>query len=79
MCVFGSVESEGRLQEDLAWGAVEKVGSAHHVGDARVRIVHHDGELVGVQAVSASNDEITDFAGDIDSDASLDRVYERNC
>ena len=46
------------LQIDLASGGIQQVGAAHHVGDPLVSIVHHDGQLVGVESVFAQQSEV---------------------
>ena len=57
-------QAQRALQQDLPWRGVEQVGTTDHVGDALVGIVHHDGELVGPQAIGATQHEVADF--DID-------------
>ena len=50
--------SEQALQVNLPCGGIEQVGSAHHVGDALVAIVHNNGELIGEEAVGAQDHKI---------------------
>src|SRR5690606_41332712 len=60
MCVHGRRQTQSALQTKLPRRAAQEVSAAPHVRDALSGVVHGDGELVGVQAVAPSNDEIAD-------------------
>ncbi len=68
--------AEQALQQDLPRRRGEQIRAAHHVGDALLEVIHHDGELVGEQAVGAPHDEIADFAGEVLLDPALEGVVE---
>ena len=57
--------TEQLLQVDLSRRRVEQVGTAHDFGNILYGIIHHHGKLVGEQAVSALDDEITAFGLDV--------------
>ena len=61
MAVGGGGRLQQLLQEDLAAGGVQQVGAAHDVGDPLPGVVHHHGQLVGIQAILALDHEIGDF------------------
>ena len=63
-------------QVDLASGGVEQIGSAHHVGDARIDIVHDHRELVSEQPVGAQYDVVAGVGGEVDLLFALDAIDE---
>jgi hypothetical protein len=69
--------TEQALQMDLARGRVDQVRAAHHVGDALLRVVHHNRQLIGNLAVRAIQNEISDLTREILLAQSLDAVRER--
>src|SRR3954468_6668593 len=69
--------AEEPLQMKLAAGRVEQIGATHHVGDALLGVVHHDGELIGDLAVRAIQNEVADFSRQILLARPLDAVHER--
>ncbi len=68
--------AEQALQMDLAGGGVEQVGAAHHVGDARLGIIHHHRQLVGEQAVGAQHHVVAGVEREIFLLPALDGVLE---
>ncbi len=40
---------------------MEQIGSAHDRGNALKSIIYHDGELICMQPVPATNDEVSNF------------------
>lgn len=61
----GTREAEGALEEDLAGGGLEQVGSANNLGDAHGFVVGYAGELVAGHAVATPDDEVAEVdAGD---------------
>jgi hypothetical protein len=67
--VGGGGQAQQALEQDLAWCGVQQVGTAHHVGDALVGVVHHHGQLVGIKAVGAADNEIPHLPGHVLADA----------
>ena len=51
---------ESAIQEQLPEGRAQKVGAAHHFGDAHGGVIHHDCELIGRDVVFAPYDEIAE-------------------
>ena len=49
---------------------IQQVGTAHDIGHTLPRIVEHDGQLIGVEAVAATDDEIAYIAAQVLSDPS---------
>ena len=58
VCIVRRGEAEGGHQEQLPRGVVEQVGAPNDVCDADGRVVDDNGELVGVETIAASDDEI---------------------
>jgi hypothetical protein len=50
------------LQQDLASGGAEKVGSADDFGDLHGGIINYDGELVSGNIISTPYEEVTEVA-----------------
>ena len=51
-------EPEQLVEPDLACRRGEQIGSAHDVADALVRVVDHDGQLVGDDAVAPAHHDV---------------------
>ncbi len=49
---------EGFVEENLASGGVQKVGTAHDLVDVHEGVIDNDGELIGEDAIGATNNEI---------------------
>ena len=78
-------ESEQLLQVDLPRRGGEQVIPTHHLRDAHRGIVHHNGKLIGKDAVGAAQDEVAAVAVEIFFESSLqpvvhavDRVRHKN-
>src|SRR5690606_23013661 len=72
----GSGGEEQLLQIELTRRVVEQVGAAHDVGDALVGVIEHHGQLVGVQAVTAPDDEVAHLALQLLAELALHPVGE---
>jgi hypothetical protein len=57
--VAGRVVSEQRLQPDLAWCGVHKIDAPDNLGDSLSVIVYNDRKVIGNQAITSQNYEIT--------------------
>ncbi len=62
MQITGRRQAKQLLQINLARGRREQIGTTHHLGNTLLRIIHHHGKLVGMEAVGTARDEIADFA-----------------
>ncbi len=49
---------ESAIKEQLPEGRAQKVGTAHHFGNAHGGVIHHDCELIGRDVVFAPYNEI---------------------
>src|SRR5205814_3342425 len=67
---------EPAREKDLTRRRGEQIGAAHHVRDLLRCVVDNDGELIGVEAVGAPDDEIADIAREILRYRSLQAVAE---
>jgi hypothetical protein len=61
------------LQEELPGGAWQEVGAANNIGYRLLRVVDHDGELVGHNLIAPSNDDISKLAH-IEATRSLEAI-----
>jgi hypothetical protein len=50
--------AEGPVEEDLAGGGGEQVGSPHDFGDSKEGIVHHHREFIGWDVITVPNEKI---------------------
>ena len=50
------------VEEELAGGGEQQIGSAHNLRDAHGRVVRHDRELIGRNIVVAPDDEVAEVA-----------------
>lgn len=55
-------QAKRMLQQDLAWRRVEQVGTAHHLGNALSRIVHHHCQLIRPKPIGTQQDEVANVA-----------------
>jgi len=62
----------------LPRGGHEQIGAADHLVDPEVGIVDDDGELVGVDTISASEDKIANTVGEVLLDRAVDTVVHRD-
>jgi len=46
------------LKKNLLWGGIQEVLPANHVGDAKVMVIHHRGQVVSIDFISAKENEI---------------------
>ena len=67
--------AERREQHHLPGGVGDVVLAADDVGDLHARVVHDHGEVVGVAAVGALDDEVADDVGR-EGDGPVDEVVE---
>ena len=58
-------QAQEPLKVDLPRCGGQEIGAAHDVGHALCRVIDHDRQLVGMDAVRAAQDEIADFAGEV--------------
>ena len=68
----GHLSAERAVDVDLARGVVDVVGAADHVAHLHVPVVHHNGEVVGGNAV-AHDDEVVEL-GILNRDGAVDGV-----
>ena len=68
--------AEQAEEVDLARGRVEQVGTAHHMGDARIGVVDHHGELIGEETVGALDHVVARIVGEVDLLRALHCVIE---
>ena len=66
---------QGLLQRDVAWGVVEVLLRAEHVGHTHCFVVDDDGEVVRGEAVGLADDEIVHLAGGV-ADVAEDFVVD---
>ena len=52
-------QAQSMLKQQLAWGVVGQIFAAHHMGNILQGIVHHDGQLVGLQAIGTLQDKVS--------------------
>ena len=52
---------ESAIKEQLLKGRAQKVGAAHHFGNAHGGVIHHDGELIGRDVVFTPYNEIAEI------------------
>src|SRR3954471_9914655 len=76
MQVAGRRVAERTLKRDLARRRPQQVGAPHHIRDAVVGVVDHDGELVGMQAIAPLHHEIADVAREVLRKAAADPILE---
>ena len=74
VCVLGSRESEGALNQNLARGRFEEVATSHHLADSLFGVVHHRGKVVGDDAVRAQHHEIAHLGLQALGGGSLNRI-----
>ena len=69
-------QSQRSLQQYLPGRVVQQVEAADYLGNPLVRIIDHDGKLVGEEVVATPNDEIADFVSDTLTKPALQLVFE---
>ena len=62
MIILRRRQSEKPLQIDLTRRGGKQISAAHDLCDARFRVVGHDGQLIGIDAVGAAYDKVAAFA-----------------
>ena len=65
MIVFRRRQSEKPLQIDLTRRGGQQISAANDLRNASLRIVGHNGQLIGIDAVGAAYDKIAAFARQI--------------
>ena len=58
----GLFEAKGAVEQELAAGAGEQIGSAHDFRDSQVIVIDRAGELVAGQVVFSPDEEIPEIA-----------------
>ena len=66
------------LQQNLSRGVVQEIGAAENICDASSGIVNNDGELIGVQAIAASQNEVTRLGGYVHANVAIEQVGTRD-
>jgi len=69
---------EHALEKNLARCRCQQIGAAHDIGDALIRIVDDNAQLIGVQAVRALDDEVADVARQVLLLAALQTIVKSN-
>ena len=72
----GRGQAEGFLQQDLPRRRVEQVAAAHDVGNSLRGVVHDDGQLVGMQAVTRRSTKSPTACGDVEADVAQAAIDE---
>jgi len=55
----GHRESQGLVEQNLARGGLQQVGSPYNLVDVHERVIHNHGKLIGKDVVRAADDEIS--------------------
>ena len=76
MQVVGCRQPEPPLQQHLGRGEFQQVDTTHHLGDALGGVVHYHGELVGEQAVGASQHKIADLPREVELEPAVVAVFD---
>jgi len=75
--VTGLIQRERLLKSQLPPRAPKQVATAYHVSDVLLGIVHHDCELIGEEAISSADDEISERS-QVEATRSLHPIVERH-
>ncbi|MNQ37071.1 hypothetical protein D3C85_506040 [compost metagenome] len=54
----GDVRTQGLVEGNLAHRGLQQIGAAHYLRDAAVHVIHHHRQVVGVEPVPATHDEV---------------------
>ena len=66
------------VEIELSGGRGQQIAAPHHLADAHAGVVHHHGQLVGVDPVGAADDEIAAVAQQVFAVVALETVAENN-
>jgi hypothetical protein len=56
---FWHREAQPLIKPDLSGGGIQKVSASDHLRDPSQSIVHHHGELIGIDSVGSAEDKIS--------------------
>ena len=52
-------QAEQLPEQNLTCGRAQQIGATHHIADALGSVIHHHRQLIGVQAIGATQYEVT--------------------
>ncbi len=74
-CAYrGGLQPSSREQQQLARCVVQQIGAAHDLSDLLCRVVDHDRELIGNDAVASRDDEVANVRVEALRKTSLNQV-----
>ena len=78
MGVGGLCVAEQPLQVHLTWHGREQVATAHDLGNAHLRVVYHNDQLVGVNAIAALDEKVAAVTGERFRLVAIDAIDKRD-